>query len=151
MSKVKNLVGGTGFRYRSGRGFSVSLLDIEKHPCGDPCGNPANLGATCSAVASGLMKGRPLFRDHQTVDLAEPFPMDLRAKRMADFFIKPVVDPAGLFHRFSILFTIVKPLPPDDGANRHDGARQSPACFASSGDPAGQGASGLKNLCASDV
>jgi hypothetical protein len=85
------------------------------------------------------------------VDLAESFLVDLRAKRLADFFIEPIVHPTGFFHRSSVLLSIFKLLPSNDAANRHDGAGESPAGFASSCNTTGQSTSGFKNLGAAHV
>jgi hypothetical protein len=122
------------------------FLAVEKNLRGDPGGNSANLGASGPAVAALLVKGRPLFRDDQVIDLAEPFLMDFRTKRVAHCFIEPVIYTTGFLHRFSVLLPIFKSLPTNDGTNGHDGACESAACLASSCHTPGQSASGFENL-----
>jgi hypothetical protein len=124
---------------------------IEKDLRGNPGGNPANLGASRLTMPARIVKGCPLLRDVKMIDLAKPFLVDLRAKRVADFFIEPIIHPTGFFHRFSVLLPIFKPLPSNDAANRHDGAGESTAGFASSCHTTGQSASGFKNLGAAHV
>ena len=127
-------------------GSDFPLLDVEKGLCGDPGGNSANFRASRPAVTALLVESRPFFRDVQMIDFAKPFLVNLRAKRVADCFVEPVKNTTGFFHRFSILLAIFKPLPSNDGTNRHDGACESTAGLASSCHTSGQRASGFKNL-----
>jgi len=77
--------------------------------------------------------------------------MDLPAKRVADFFIKPIINVTGFLHRLSILLPIFKPLPSNDGTNRHNGAGKRPACFPSPCHTPGESASGFKNFRAAHM
>jgi len=124
---------------------------IEDDLCGNPGGNPANLGTSRLAMPALIVKGCPLLRNVKMIDPAKPLPVDLRAKRVADFFIEPIIHPTGFFHRFSILLSIFEPLPSNDTANRHDRAGESTTGFPSSCHTAGQSASGFKNLCAAHI
>jgi hypothetical protein len=127
------------------------FLDVQKDLRGDPGGNPANFRASSPAVAAHLVKGRPFFRDDQTIDPTKPFLMDLRAKRVADFFIEPVIDATGFFHRFSVLILIFKPFPSNDGTNRHDRSGKRSTCLSPSCHTPGESASRFKNLRAAHM
>lgn len=83
------------------------------------------------------------------IDLAKSDLMNLFAESVADLNPENVIDSLGFFHRFSILFPIFKPFPPDETAYRHDGARQRPAAFPRPGYTPGQSASRLEYLLAS--
>jgi len=127
------------------------LLDVEDDLSGNPGGNAANLGASRPAVAAHLVKGRPLFRDAQAVDLAILFLMDLPAERLADFSPEPVIDSTGVVHRLYILLAIFEPFPSNDARNGHDGPGKRPARFSPSRHPPGERASRLEDLRAAHV
>jgi hypothetical protein len=57
----------------------------------------------------------------------------------------------GYNHRFSVLLPVFQLFPPDQAGNRHDGARQRPAGFASPGHAARESTPGFKDLLASYI
>jgi hypothetical protein len=102
-------------------------------------------------MAAHRVKGRPFIRNTQTIDLTKSLLMDLRAKRVAYFFIESVVDATGVIHRLYILIPIFELLPSNNARNGHNGAGQRPARFPPPCHTPGKSASRLKNFRASHM
>jgi hypothetical protein len=97
------------------------------------------------------MKGFPLFRIDQMINLAVANLMDLFAKGMADLISETVTNPFGFFHGFPILLPVFEGFPPDQATNRHNGPRKGPTGFPHPGHPSSQSTSRLENFFASHL
>jgi len=84
-------------------------------------------------MTSSIMKGRPLFREIESISLPVTNLVDLAAKSMADLLFESLVNSRGGFHGFPGLLAVWKALPSHERADSHQGPEEGAACLAMPG------------------
>jgi hypothetical protein len=97
-------------------------------------------------MTSGIMEGRPLFRDIESISLPVANLVDLAAESMADLLFEGLVDSRGGFRGFPGLLAVRKAFPSHECADSHQGPEEGAACLTVPGNASGEDASRLKNV-----
>jgi len=84
-------------------------------------------------MTSCIMKGRPLFRDIESISLPVANLVDLATKGMADLLFESLVNSRGGFHGFPGLLAVRKPLPSHECTDSHKGPEEGAACLTMPG------------------
>jgi len=84
-------------------------------------------------MTSCIMKGRPLFRDIESVSLPVANLVDLAAQSMPDLLFESLVNSRGGFHGFPGLLAVRKAFPSHERADSHKGPEEGAACLAMPG------------------